>query len=216
MPNDDNMAELVMRARDGDPDALAEIYRCYGPRLLTLIRARLSPKLRRRVESTDLLQSAFATALRDLDLFEMRQEKSLLHWLSVITTRKVAQLARSLGRSRRDPEKELGIDAAGAAVVSRAGPSTQVEENEKQRLIESALDRLQEPYREAIILRDYAGLEFEDLAQKLDRPSADAARKLHTKARLMLTKIYSDLARERGQNQSDSSGTQTSRNPMGG
>jgi RNA polymerase sigma-70 factor (ECF subfamily) len=199
MPNDENMAELVMRARNGDPEALAEIYRCYGPRLLTLIRARLSPKLRRRVESVDLLQSAFATALRDLDLFEMRQEKSLLHWLSVITTRKVAQLARALGRERRDPKKELDIDAADRAVVSRAGPSTQVEENEKQRLVEAALDRLQEPYREAIILRDYAGLEFEELAQKLARPSADAARKLHTKARLMLTKVYSDLARERGQ-----------------
>lgn len=215
MPDDDDkMAELVMRARGGDRDAVAEIYRNYGPRLLNLIRSRLSPKLRRRVESTDLLQSAFATALRDFDLFEMRQEKSLLHWLSVITTRKVAQLARSLGRERRDPQREVGIDAASAAAGSRAGPSTQVQENEEQRRVDDALNRLEEPYRQAIILRDYAGLEFEELARRLDRPSADAARKLHTKARFLLTKIYSDLAREQGHAPSDPFGSQ--RKPNGG
>ncbi|MFO0985469.1 MAG: sigma-70 family RNA polymerase sigma factor [Planctomycetota bacterium] len=206
--------DLVLKARAGDSEAVAEIYRRYGPRLLRLIRARLSPKLRRRIESSDLLQSAFATALRDIELFKMREDGSLLHWLSVITTRKVAQIARSLGRERRDPSREVGIDAAALAMVSAAGPSTQVEASEEQRRMEAALDQLEEPYREAIILHDYAGMEFEQLAKRMHRPSAEAARKLHTKAKLMLGKLYGTMAA--GHAQSEASGTHTSRKPSPG
>ncbi len=49
-------------------------------------------------------------------------------------------------------------------------------------------DALPERYREILVLRDQKGLPWDEVAKRLARPSADAARMMHAKAKVALRK----------------------------
>ncbi len=57
MPDDSR--ELLVRYQRGDPTAAEAIFARYANRLLALARSRLSPKLARRVDADDVVQSTY-------------------------------------------------------------------------------------------------------------------------------------------------------------
>jgi len=69
------------------------------------VRARLGARLRQHLESGDILNQTFAKAFQKFDHFEMRDEASLIHWLSKIAEGQIRDAA---------DEKDLGhpIDLA--------------------------------------------------------------------------------------------------------
>jgi DNA-directed RNA polymerase specialized sigma24 family protein len=66
-------------------------------------------------------------------------------------------------------------------------------------LLETCVAELSEELRELIILREYAGASWEEIAKETGRPSPDAARMMHGKAMLELSK----LLKERGYQQEE-------------
>lgn len=59
----DSLDHWITRLNDGDEDALDRIFRAYEPYLRIAVRRRLSPRLRSKVDSADIVQSVFADAL---------------------------------------------------------------------------------------------------------------------------------------------------------
>ena len=71
-----------------------------------------------------------------------------------------------------------------------ASPSMEVAGREEKERFEECLELLPEDYREVILLRDFAGAPWEEVAQALGKPSAGAARMLHARAMAELASVY--------------------------
>ena len=60
----DNADMLISRAQGGDQEAWRELVTAYAPEMRRRIRKRLSPRLRRRVSESDVLQEAWQVVSR--------------------------------------------------------------------------------------------------------------------------------------------------------
>ncbi len=60
----DALDTLLERLAGGEMDAAAEVYRTFEPVLRVMVRRRLSPRLRAKFDSKDVVQSAWADVLR--------------------------------------------------------------------------------------------------------------------------------------------------------
>jgi RNA polymerase sigma-70 factor (ECF subfamily) len=203
--------ELVRKAQDGDRTALNRLFERYYERVRRAVRARIGQQLRRRLETGDILQQTFAKAFEKFSAFEMRDEGSLVHWLSMIADRQIRDEAdRAVARKRRPPKPLVELDApagdqasgdlAQAVPGAHPAPPGMAQTAEEIAALDECLDALPAQYRELLILRDFEGLEWDDAAEAAGRPSASAAREMHTKATLELAK----LLRSRGIGRRDS------------
>lgn len=106
----------------------------------------------------DLVQDAWVAALEN----PPRHAENLRGWLGAV----IGNLARSRGRSqgrRAAREAQVGLDARQEA-PSSADLASQVD---TQRRLASAVLELEEPYRSAVILRFYEGLNATRIADRL-------------------------------------------------
>lgn len=193
--------ELVQRAQQGDAAAREALFARYGGRVLAIARARLGPRLRASVESGDILQEALLEALRALERFEMRDESSLIRWLAQLVEHRITARASYHAASKRDGpvvpldgERPAGQPSALELASLRPGPATELERREDSDSVQSALAELPERQRELVLLRDYAGESWEEIAQAIGAPTAAAARMLHARALVRL----GALLRQRG------------------
>lgn len=187
--------DLLHRAQDGNKEALNRLFDRYYERVRRIVRLRLGNKLRQRVESGDILQETFVAAVGDFDRFEVRDEASFINWLSKIAERQVIAAADYHGAKKRSMSKEVplvprdsssqvGYDPPG----SDPAPLDELDRVEQTRLVEECIETLSDTYRELIILRNYAGMSWDDVAEETGRPSAAAARMMHAKAMVELGK----------------------------
>ena len=65
-------------------------------------------------------------------------------------------------------------------------------------LLEQCVAELSEEYKELIILREYAGASWDEIARETGRPSPDAARMMHGKAMLELSKLLKERGLQEG------------------
>ncbi len=192
--------ELVLRAQQGDASALDKLCARYYDRVRRIVRLRLGPRLRERVDSGDILQETFLAAVRSLQSFEMREEASLINWLSRLAERQIIAAADFHGAKKRDSRRDVPLSGPigdSGAIGVRAGledrrlarPLDALADVEEQQSVEAALERLPEEYRELILLRNYAGASWESVAEETDRPSPSAARMMHARALVELGKL---------------------------
>ncbi len=188
--------DLVREAQNGHGEARDELFQRYSDRVLGIVRARIGPKLRRNVESGDIAQEALIEALTSLDRFETRGESSLIRWLATIVQNRISARAKYYGAERRSSAREVALDGHGDGGESSIDPpsrvntpSLEVRSAEEQGLVEECLHELPENYRELILLRDYAGTAWEEVAESVGAASPDAARMMHSRARTQLGKL---------------------------
>lgn len=182
--------ELVRRAQAGDGSALDSLFERYYVRVRKIVRLRLGPKLRAKLESLDITQDTFYQAVRAFDRFEMRDESSLINWLSRIAENQVKAAADYHDALKRDAARvptPLGpgqdSEDAGLDVPDEGKPTLDaLVDDEDVTAIESCMDELREEYREVIVHRDYAGASWERIAAWIGVPTADAARMRYARA----------------------------------
>lgn len=190
---------LVHAARNGDRKAFEEFVNRYFERVLRIVRARVGPKLRARQDSMDLAQNAIIRVIEGLERFDPESEGALINWISKLVENEIRDQVEFHDAQKRRISKEVAILPS---TESRAGlegqlgdvfqrsPSQQVALKEEILRLEKALDKL-ESGKEAIILREYSGLTFREIAKELN-VSEDAARMQYVRAMDKLT----DLIRE--------------------
>ncbi|MDP6764070.1 MAG: sigma-70 family RNA polymerase sigma factor, partial [Planctomycetota bacterium] len=141
-------------------------------------------------------QEALIRASQNLATFEKREDATLIDWLAKIVENEVLRQAEHFAAQKRDPRREealdrptageTGLDLADALGDETAGPVTRVSRAELAEIVDECLTELPEDHREVILLRDYAGGSWSFVAERLDRPSADAAMQLYRRARIAL------------------------------
>lgn len=189
--------ELVRRAKHGDDDALDRLFRRYYDRVRRIVKMRLGSKLKAKLEIEDILQDTFVTAVEAFDRFEMRDDASLINWLARLAEHKIIAAADYHSAKKRDSGREVRLhkrtyDDSSAISQELAdsidGPSTLVEQSELKGIIEDCISELSRDYRELVLLRDYAGMTWEQIAIETHRPTPEAARMMHSRAMLELAK----------------------------
>jgi RNA polymerase sigma-70 factor (ECF subfamily) len=181
---------LHERLKAGDLEAWEEFHRRYEPLLRRIARRWLTPSLRRQADSIDVVQSVFRIALQGLPGAFFENEGRLLGWLDTVTRHRVSHLAR---REKGPKGAALGpLEPRAEEVLGGLGPEEAAARAEEIHRLKAALDRLPPDEREVVLLRDFEGLAFSDVAERLSRPSADAARKLHDRARARLASWVKD------------------------
>lgn len=147
--------------RTGSPVDLAKVFDATAPQLL-LLASHVSPD---GGAAEDLLQETFLQAMEKAGQWDA--DRPLLPWLAGILRHRAQDLARKL-RLRR-PKAELS-DVVVAA--EGGGPLGEAESNELLQRVQDALDTLQSPFREALVLRLVHGLQPTEIAHALGRPPA--------------------------------------------
>lgn len=164
----DDFAGLLARARDGDADAIAVIYRAFHPPLFRFLR------FEEPVEAEDLAADVWMTVARSLSDFE-GDERGFLSWTFTIARRRVIDTRRK--RARRQTASVAAFDDAIAGVAG-ASEAAEVIGGEWLR---SALDALSPAQAEVVTLRVVCDLAVEDVAQLVGR-TPEAVRALQHRA----------------------------------
>src|SRR3954468_5828791 len=179
--------ELMAKARAGEADALGELCALYRNYLRMVVRAGLGPKLRERVELSDVVQEALVEVVRQFPQFTGQSEAALVGWLRRLVGQKLADLGRYHSRAKRGAggsalplDSPWGAGAAGGAgeaggggkpldmlSLSQTSPSEAASRRELIVLLADALDGLPEQEAEGLWLYHAEGLSFEAIGERL-------------------------------------------------
>src|SRR5438045_8153147 len=100
------------------PRAL-ESYRDY---LCLLARLQLDPRLRAKVDPSDVVQQTLLQAHQAWGQFPGGSDLELGQWLRQILSRNLSHIGRDLRRARRDLDRECSLEAGLEESGSRLGP----------------------------------------------------------------------------------------------
>lgn len=178
---------LLRQARAGSDEALGDLFELCGEKLLALIRIRLGPSLRREVDSQDILQQTFLKAFQKIDQFEGPDRDTLMGWLATIAWNEIRDQADHYQRLKRDAQLRAtwysSFDPAERQLHTEV---SRIALRDDTRLLVEAIDRLATDHREAILLRRFEELTFQEVGDRLGR-TPEAARKLFARAMSALT-----------------------------
>lgn len=174
-------AELAGRAARGDGAAWREIYTATRDRLFAL----LSWQLGNREEALDLLQETYLAAVRGIAAY--RAEGSLESWLVGIALRRARDWKRRfLPRIKRTSNLEE---------IHTAEQGLPQPDPEMGRRLRQALNRLTHHRRSAVVLHEWMGYSFREVAEALGVSEATA--RVHCfRGREDLRALLSDPAAE--------------------
>jgi RNA polymerase sigma-70 factor (subfamily 1) len=192
---------LVTLAQNGDQSALDQLCKVYNEQVLRIIRMRIGPELRTKLESMDLVQDAFISALRSLENFTYKNEGDFLRWVSKIAENRLRDNLDKLHADKRDIRQEIPLNNRSAAQETSAGisgpvdtatPSLIISRREELNKLEKAMDKLKPEYREVITLTKIEGLSYKEAGQRLGK-NADAVRMLLSRAMATLSQSFEEI-----------------------
>jgi RNA polymerase sigma factor (sigma-70 family) len=173
---------LVVRAREGDDEALGRLCARYLPRLQRWAHGRLPSWARGALETQDLAQDTLMLAVRRLKYFEPRHEGAFQAYLRQTLLNRVRdEVRRGRRRGHSGP-----LDSA--EPTRDPSPLEEAIGQETLDRYETALQRLRPQDREAIIARIEMGLEYSEVASALTKPSVAAAHMAVSRALVKLAK----------------------------
>lgn len=184
----ESTAHLIERARAGDQGAIEDLFARHLAPLQRWARGRLPRWARDLTDTDDLVQNALVQTFKRLEVFEPRGVGALQAYLRQAVQNAIFD---ELRRRARRPEV---LDVNDVPLVSDESPLEEAIGGEALERYEQALQRLTADEREAVIARVEMGLSYEELAQALDKPTPDAARKAAQRA---LVKLAQEMSRGR-------------------
>ncbi len=171
---------LLRRVAKGNEAALVELIRRYQPRLYQLAYRLLKDHL----EAEDALQEVFLKVYQHAARFEPRGTVSA--WLHRIAAN------HCLNRLRQRQPKHFLEDSDTLTVPAPdATPLEAVEEQELARQMEKMLAALPENQRQALVLKRFAGLSYQEIAEAMGL-TPDAVDGLLKRARQFLKQALKD------------------------
>jgi len=201
LPDVSGVLPLARRARTGDQAALTELFTRFQEPLRRIVRIRMGARLRHTsgLESLDVVQQTFTKAWTKLDEFEPRSERAVLSWLARIAERQIhdeydkGRAAKRGGGTTTSLEQLLGSRPGSSQGLDPAAddslPDHRAERAELCRIVDEAVQELDDHYREVILLRTYGDADWDEVARLIDAPSIKAAQAVHFRARARLASI---------------------------
>jgi RNA polymerase sigma-70 factor, ECF subfamily len=170
--------DLIAKARKGDVEGYNLLVSRWEKRVFNYL-LRLT---RNREDAMDLSQDVFLKAYQNLP--KLDDPGKFSSWLFRIAHNEAYSLLR-----KKKPEDELMHDPMVAGGRDRLLPM------ELSLTVESALKRLSDDQREAVLLKVYQGFKFEEMAEILDCPVSTVKSRLYTALDLLKTTLAPSMLR---------------------
>jgi len=160
------------------PGPALDAYRAY---LRLLARLHLDPRLRGKLDPSDVVQQTLLQAHRAGQQFRGGPAE-LARWLRQILARNLAMAVRDFARGKRDLAREHSLEQALAESSSRleaglaaeqSSPSRRAERNEQALGLAAALEQM----REALVLQHWQGWSLARIGEHLSRRVGPAHRR---------------------------------------
>jgi len=163
---------------DWDPQRYQSLLRVQARQL------HLNGRLRRRFDSSDVVQETLKRACEERSGFIGTTEAEFIAWLQKILANRAIDLIRREGAAKRDVALEQSIQDGlrdsserlkHLLVDSLPTPSKQAERRELLVHAAEAVEQLREDQREVVILRDLQDLAVAEIAARLGRTEKSVA-----------------------------------------
>ncbi|MBB6635372.1 RNA polymerase sigma factor [Cohnella thailandensis] len=169
-------SQLIREIKDGNVDLYSTLMSRYQKKILSFIYQMLrSAKLELMAE--DLCSETFYKAYRSLHSFR-EVDASFSTWLYTIARNTV------LSELRKNKATHLSLDDSTyiPAAPAEAAPEQTLLRSEKVSLVRAAINNLPEKQRSALILREYDGMDYQEIANILGQ-TVSAVKSLLFRAR---------------------------------
>lgn len=175
--------ELVTRTRAGDRAAFDELVNRHASKVFRLARH----ITRNDADAEDVLQDAFYKAYSKLDQFN--EEAQFYTWLVRIAVNEALMRLRKKRNSKTvSLDAEIETDDGNIRREAESlddDPEQEFSRDQTRRMLETAIDSLEESYRTVFVLRDVEGLSTQETADMLEL-SVSAVKSRLLRARLQL------------------------------
>ena len=155
--------ELVSRSQRGDTQAFEELVSRYHGKVYGLVYG----MARNEQDAHDLCQETFIRAWQSLERF--RGQSSFYTWLYRIATNLTIDMVRRKQRAPFvDVETRLGSDSDEVRrpeAVTTNMPSDDAQRSDIREAIDRALEQLTPEHRAVVLLKDFEGLEYKEIAK---------------------------------------------------
>lgn len=172
--------ELFALARDGNLQAMAQLFLAYRERLRGMVQLRMDWRLRRRVDPSDVLQETWLDYARRFRSYCEEQPLPLFLWLRQLTAQRLIDVhRRHLGTKMRNaslevsvwngPLPEVSTNSLASKLLGRFTSASRAAQRAEERIrVQQALEQLQPIDREVIALRHFEMLTNEETALTLE------------------------------------------------
>jgi RNA polymerase sigma-70 factor (ECF subfamily) len=180
---------LLQRATAGDALAWGALLVEHEGRLERMVEFRLDPRVRRRIDASDVVQEAFLAAASQREDFFNRPPVPIFLWLRGIVGNKLLEIHRHhLGMQKRDAARDVPLepnaptDATSAALLDQltghaTGPGTAAARSETRLRLRQVLDNMDATDREVLALRHFEQLTNGEAAAVLGLQERAAAKR---------------------------------------
>ena len=158
-------ASLMKELREGSDEAAWKLLEEYGPHIKAVVRKSLGTRLRVLYDSTDFVQSVWASLLRaDHDFVNVKNPRNFI--LAVARNKVVDEMRKRRQSIKHNVDREIPLDSVEESDLGGHSPRPSEWVQAKERW-ESIMSGQNEVGKEVIRLR-IAGHTLEDIAERLD------------------------------------------------
>lgn len=179
---------LLRRLRDRDERAFRELISAHRDRVYNITYRMLG----NRAEAEDVAQEVFITVFKTIDTF--REESKFSTWLYRVAVNhcknRIKYLSRRKDRDRDELDETNANGTSADAPISAPMPSAPdraLEGAQMEKLMQEAIEGLDEDQRTVVVLRDVEDLSIEEICEITGLPDGTVKSRLH-RARLVLRK----------------------------
>lgn len=178
--------ELVRRARDGDTAAFGKLVERYMRRAYYIALGMSGS----HEDALDLSQEAFVRAFRARGTLD--PDRPFYAWLYQIVRRLCFNNTRDR-RTRTERTREAGPWLVGRSEARHAGlnPARALERTEARELVRRGIEALPERLREVLVLKEFEGLRYREIADLVGIPIGTVMSRLYT-ARKRLAEVLEE------------------------
>jgi RNA polymerase sigma-70 factor (ECF subfamily) len=198
VPDSEQTRTLLDLVQGGSEEALERLLARFQPELLAFVDARLDPRVRARVDASDVVQETHLQVVRRMSDYLKRRPMAFHLWVRRTAYERLANVHRDHRQAaRRSVRREEHLPEHSSLLLVRPllsanpSPSEAVGAREFAERVRSAVSELAEDDREILLLRHVEEMSYEEAGCLLDIEPA-AARKRYGRALLRLRKVLSD------------------------
>jgi RNA polymerase sigma-70 factor, ECF subfamily len=190
---------LLDQVQAGNRQALDQLLARYQSELLTFVNRRLDPRVRARLNSSDVVQEAQMEAARRIDDYLKRRPMPFHLWIRKTAYQRLLNLHRDhRRRACRSVDREIALPNDTSAELTRSlivrgsSPSARIVAREQAEQISKAVARLSDNDREILLMRHVEQLPYEDIGCLFDIAPA-AARQRYGRAMIRLQRVLCEF-----------------------
>ena len=176
-----NETELVTRAQNGDRNAFSELVRTHAQGALNVV-YRMCGDMQ---VAEDAAQETFIQAW--LRLQSYRPQASFRNWLYRIAVNTAIDMLRKEKRILPGAVEDLNLTDASPS------PETLVTNSEQTEMVQDAVLALPDASRAVLVLREFEGFSYQEIAEALDIPVGTVMSRLNYARKLLREKLEVQL-----------------------